>query len=61
MIVNSGVETVLRYETTIERGIYKALHELQRIQAARKGQPVLLPLAVDITVDKDIGEPEDER
>ena len=61
MILNSGVETVIRYETTIERGIYKALHELQRIQAARKGQPVLLPLAVDITVDKDIGEPEDER
>jgi len=61
MIVNSGVETVIRYETTIERGIYKALHELQRIQAARKGQPVLLPLAVDITVDKDLGEPEDER
>ena len=26
---------VLRYETTIERGLYKALHELQRLQAAR--------------------------
>ena len=24
-----------RYETTIERGVYKALHELQRLQAAR--------------------------
>jgi hypothetical protein len=24
-----------RYETTIERGLYKALHELQRLQAAR--------------------------
>lgn len=58
MILNSGVENVIRYETTIERGLYKALHELQRIQAARTGHPVLLPLAVDITVDKDIGEPE---
>ena len=24
-----------RYETTIERGLYKALHELQRLQASR--------------------------
>ena len=24
-----------RYDTTIERGLYKALHELQRLQAAR--------------------------
>ena len=61
MILNSGVETVIRYETTIERGIYKALHELQRIQATRSGRPVSLPLAIDITVDKNIGEPEDER
>jgi hypothetical protein len=28
-----------RYETTIERGLYRALHELQRLQAARAGQP----------------------
>jgi hypothetical protein len=26
-----------RYETTIERGLYKALHELQRLQAATAG------------------------
>ncbi len=51
MIVNSGVETVIRYETTIERGIYKALHELQRLQATRMGIKSPLPIAVDITVD----------
>ena len=39
-----------RYEAHIERGLYKALHELQRLQAARKGQPVLAPLAVDVDV-----------
>jgi hypothetical protein len=27
-----------RYETTMERGFYKALHELQRLQAARTGK-----------------------
>jgi hypothetical protein len=52
MILNSGVETVIRYETTIERGIYQALHELQRIQAVRMGIKSPLPLAVDITLNK---------
>ena len=36
-----------RYETTIERGLYKALHELQRLQAARgagSGPPPPWPL-----------------
>ena len=41
-----------RYETTIERGLYKALHELQRLQAARRAEAnVLPPLAVDVDVD----------
>ncbi len=39
-----------RYEAHLERGLYKALHELQRLQAARTGQPVLAPLAVDVDV-----------
>ena len=40
-----------RYETTIERGIYKALHELQRLQAARQTEAnVLPPLAIDVDV-----------
>ena len=39
-----------RYETSIERSRYKAVHELQRHQAARQGQPVPLPVAVDVNV-----------
>jgi len=39
-----------RYETTIERGLYKALHELERRQAARLGGSVPAPLAVDVDV-----------
>jgi hypothetical protein len=39
-----------RYETSMERSLYKALHELQRLQAARKGQPMPVPVAVDIDV-----------
>ncbi len=44
---------LIRYETSIERGIYKALHELQRIQATRAGEKLPLPIAVDIDVSKE--------
>ena len=48
-----GVNTfssLTRYETAIERGVTNALHELQRLQAARKGELVPLPLAVDVNL-----------
>ena len=39
-----------RYETAIERGLYRALHELERRQAARLGGSVPAPVAVDVDV-----------
>lgn len=39
-----------RYEAGIERGLYRALHELQRLQAGRSGQPVPPPVAVDVDI-----------
>ena len=42
-----------RYETSLERGIYKALHELQRIQAARAGEKPPAPIAIDVDISKD--------
>jgi hypothetical protein len=39
-----------RYETSIQRNLLRMLHELQRLQAARKGQPVPAPQVVDIDV-----------
>jgi hypothetical protein len=39
-----------RYETALEQSLYKALHELQRLQAARNGQPVSVPEPVDVDV-----------
>jgi hypothetical protein len=40
-----------RYETTIERSLYKALYELQRLQAAHRAEVnVSPPLAVDLDV-----------
>src|SRR5262249_50949413 len=44
------LQLISRYEVTLERSLYKALHELQRLQGARDGQVVPLPEAVDIEV-----------
>jgi hypothetical protein len=42
---------LFRYETAIERSLYKALHELQRLQAARRSEgEVPPPVAVDVNV-----------
>ncbi|HVF02000.1 MAG TPA: hypothetical protein VNA27_11805 [Rubrobacteraceae bacterium] len=46
-----------RYETAIERSIYKALHELQRLQAARHTEDhVPPPIALDVDVSGVSGE-----
>lgn len=42
-----------RYESSIERRIYKALHELQRLQAVRNGEKIPAPVMVDVDVSKD--------
>jgi hypothetical protein len=39
-----------RYETAIERQLYRALHELERRQAARGGAAVPPPQVVDVEV-----------
>ena len=47
---NDTYGKLIRYESSIERGIYKALHELQRIQAARAGERPPLPVAIDVDI-----------
>ncbi|HYL92135.1 MAG TPA: hypothetical protein VEW69_03155 [Alphaproteobacteria bacterium] len=42
------ISKVLRYDAHATRCYYKAIHELERVQAARKGQSVPLPVAVDV-------------
>ena len=46
-----------RYEVTLERSLYRALHELQRLQAARQGEVVPLPRVVDMEVS--VSEPDE--
>jgi hypothetical protein len=47
------VEKLNRYETAIHRALLKDLHELQRLQARREGQPVLAPMVVDVSTGGD--------
>jgi ASC-1-like (ASCH) protein len=51
MLDNESIENILRYETTIERSMYKALHELERLQAKRNGKDTPIPAVVDVTFD----------
>lgn len=39
-----------RYESGLDRSLFRTIHELQRLQSAR-GKPTPAPQAVDITVD----------
>ena len=39
-----------RYETALERALFRSLHELQRLQASRSGAPVPLPMAIDMDI-----------
>lgn len=42
---------ISRYETALERGLFRNLHELQRLQASRTGQNVTPPVVLDVTMD----------
>ena len=46
-----GVDSdrILRYETTIERQLYRAVSHLEWLQRQRKGDPVLPPISVNMT------------
>lgn len=45
------MRSILRYEITIERQLYKAFDQLERLQRARKGESVPPPINLRITND----------
>ncbi|MFQ5872919.1 MAG: hypothetical protein ACE5JL_03845 [Dehalococcoidia bacterium] len=51
MAGKASLDKVRRYEAHLSRQFYRALHELQRIQAARQGLHPPAPMALDINVD----------
>ncbi len=42
------LDTYSRYETTLENKLFRAIHELERTQRARKGEKLALPITADI-------------
>ena len=50
MKTEDSLAKLSRYETSLERSLYKALHEFQRLQAARNGKHVPTPVVVDVEV-----------
>jgi hypothetical protein len=59
----NSLSNLSRYESRMERSLFRSLHELQRLQAARQGEPVPAPQVVDIdvTVLPDLRGTGDER
>jgi hypothetical protein len=50
MLAEDGADKLARYEGHLERSLYRALHELERRQAARGGADVPLAAVLDVTV-----------
>jgi len=48
--ISANSDRFFRYEIMLERSIYKALHELERIQAKRNGENVPPPIALDVEI-----------
>jgi hypothetical protein len=45
------LDRLLRYEGTIERPLYKAMNQLERLQRMRSGDSVPAPEEVDVDVN----------
>ena len=47
----TSIDRILRYETTINRQLYQAVNQLERLQRLRKGDNVPAPLNVQVSHD----------
>jgi CRISPR/Cas system-associated endonuclease Cas1 len=43
------LDKILRYEATVERQLYRAMNQLERLQRRRNGEQVPPPLTVDVS------------
>lgn len=46
------MDKILRYETTIERQLYRAMNQLERLQRQRKGETLPPPISVELSSEK---------
>lgn len=49
---------IRRYLSTIDHSMSRSLHELQRLQAMRKGENVPVPAVLDVNMDESVSEKE---
>jgi len=47
-----SMDKILRYETTLERQLYRAVNQLERLQRQRKGETIPPPISVDVSTEK---------
>lgn len=52
---NESIENILRYEASIDRSTWRAVHELERLQAKRMGKQVELPTVLDMDIGGSFG------
>lgn len=52
-MTHDSVDKLVRHETTIERQLHKALHELERRQDARVNGRTTVPAVLDVTISDD--------
>ena len=43
------LEKILRYETKLERQLFRAMAQLERLQRMRRGESVPAPLTVEVS------------
>ena len=43
------LDKILRYETTLERQLYRAMNQLERLQRRRMGEKVAPPIAMEVS------------
>jgi hypothetical protein len=43
------LDKILRYEATVERQLYRAMNQLERLQRRRNGEQVPPPLTMDVS------------
>jgi hypothetical protein len=49
-----GWQNFSKYETSLERQIYKAMHELERLQRSRLGEKLPPPLTLDVDISHNV-------
>jgi hypothetical protein len=57
-MANGSRLNLIRYQVAIDRSRQRALHELQRLQARRRGEAVAAPIAVEVShsINAPVGE-----